>query len=119
MTNKSSNKVIYFCIYLGLFGCTTLPGNQPQTDTQEIETNMIEQKTISISCEKKNIQDYVIDGWEISSREEKEAICSWKVKKSTPQCNLERDKGCRVLIPDEMGEEVIYYLERIVPIENN
>jgi len=117
MINRSSYRVMWFFLPFGLFGCSLLSDKQIEINNSEIEANLIEQKTISISCGKRNIEDYIIDGWEINSREDKEAICSWKVKKSTPGCNLDRDKGCRVLIPDERGTEVKYYLERIVPID--
>ena len=41
-----------------------------------------------------------------------EIISFWKTKKSKRGCDLEKDKGCRITVPDQIGKEIIYNLER-------
>ena len=42
----------------------------------------------------------------------KEKICTWKSVPATKDCNLEKDKGCKITMPDKIGQEKIYLLER-------
>ena len=77
-----------------------------------IEKTIIEQKTIYIACDKEEIKAYTDKGWKVTKKSEREIPCSWKEKRSKPGCNLELDKGCRITVPDKMGIEVEYQIER-------
>ncbi len=82
----------------------------PKLDTQQ--KTVTRKKQVSISCGKGNIETYTKMGWKIISKESKEITCSWKSKKSKPGCNLNLDKGCRITVPDKVGQQVIYSLEK-------
>ena len=36
----------------------------------------------------------------------------WKSFPASKDCDMEKDKGCKITTPDEIGEETIYLLER-------
>ena len=41
-----------------------------------------------------------------------EKVCTWKTIAASKDCDLEKDKGCKVVKPDEIGKETIYLLGR-------
>ena len=67
---------------------------------------------IKFSCGKDGISEYLDDGWNILKEESQEKICTWKSVPATKDCNMEKDKGCRITKPDKIGEEKIYLLEK-------
>ncbi len=81
-------------------------------DTSDIEKTVTEEKTLIISCGKGNIDDHLKENWSIVKSEELEVPCTWKTKKAKRGCNLELDKGCKITVPDKMGKEIRYSLER-------
>ena len=67
---------------------------------------------IKFSCgEDDDITDYLDDGWNILKEDSQEKICTWKSVPATKDCNMEKDKGCKITTPDRIGEEKIYLLE--------
>ena len=74
-----------------------------------LEKNQIE---IRFSCVKDNISKYTDDGWIIVKEYSEEKICTWKSIPSTKDCDMEKDKGCKITKPDKVGEEKIYLLEK-------
>ena len=67
---------------------------------------------IKFSCEEDGISEYLDDGWNILRENSQEKICTWKSVPATKDCNMEKDKGCKITTPDKMGEEKIYLLEK-------
>ena len=67
---------------------------------------------IKISCGEGDIKEYLKNGWEISKEYSEEKICSWKSVPANNSCNIEKDKGCKVIIPDIIGKEIFYLLEK-------
>ena len=67
---------------------------------------------IKFSCEEDAISEYLDDGWNISEEISQEKICTWKYVPATKDCNMEKDKGCKITTPDRIGEEKIYLLEK-------
>jgi len=67
---------------------------------------------IKFSCGKDGISEYLDDGWSIIREESQEKICTWKSVPATKNCNMEKDKGCKLTQPDKIGEEKIYLLEK-------
>ena len=68
---------------------------------------------ITISCgEDSNLQDYINEGWNIKKEYVEEKVCSWKTIAASKDCDLEKDKGCKIVQPDKIGEEKIYLLEK-------
>ena len=59
-----------------------------------------------------DIKVYVDKGWKISNSISKEVTCTWKTQKANRKCNIDKDKGCRITVPDKMGLEIKYNLER-------
>ena len=67
---------------------------------------------IKFSCEEDSISEYLDDGWNILKEDSQEKICTWKSVPATKDCNMEKDKGCKITTPDRIGEEKIYLLEK-------
>ena len=73
-----------------------------------------EKKTMEInfSCGEDDISEYLDNGWIILKEDSQEKICTWKSVPATKDCNMEKDKGCKITKPDKIGEEKIYLLEK-------
>ena len=67
---------------------------------------------IKFSCGDEGISKYLDDGWNILKEDSQEKICTWKSVPATKDCNMEKDKGCKITKPDKIGEEKIYLLEK-------
>ena len=71
-----------------------------------------ERMEIKFSCGDEGISKYLDDGWIILKENSQEKICTWKSVPATDDCDMEKDKGCKITKPDKIGEEKIYLLER-------
>tara|TARA_Y100000991_G_C21834788_1_gene289730 strand:+ start:158 stop:508 length:351 start_codon:yes stop_codon:yes gene_type:complete len=71
-----------------------------------------ERMEIKFSCGDDNIKQYLDDGWIILKEYSQEKICTWKSFPATNDCDMEKDKGCKITKPDKIGEEKIYLLEK-------
>jgi hypothetical protein len=67
---------------------------------------------IKFSCGEGGISKYLDDGWIILKEDSQEKICTWKSVPATKDCDMEKDKGCKITKPDKIGEEKIYLLEK-------
>ena len=67
---------------------------------------------IKFSCGENGISEYLDDGWNIIREDSQEKICTWKSVPATKDCNMEKDKGCKITKPDKIGKEKIYLLEK-------
>ena len=68
---------------------------------------------IIVSCEEdSNLEQYINDGWKIKKEYSEQKVCSWKTVAATKDCNLEKDKGCKIVKPDKIGEEKFFLLEK-------
>jgi len=67
---------------------------------------------IKFSCGEEGISEYLDDGWNILKEDSQEKICTWKSVPASKDCNMEKDKGCKITKPDRIGEEKIYLLEK-------
>ena len=67
---------------------------------------------IKFSCGKDGISEYLNDGWIILKEESQEKICTWKSIPATNDCDMDKDKGCKITKPDKIGEEKTYILEK-------
>ena len=79
------------------------------------EENMNSEKKrmeIKFSCGEDGISEYLDDGWIILKEDSSEKICTWKSVPATKDCDMEKDKGCKVTKPDKIGEEKTYLLEK-------
>ena len=67
---------------------------------------------IKFSCGEDGIKQYIDEGWEIIEEYTEEKICTWKSVPATNDCDMDKDKGCKITKPDRIGEEKIYLLEK-------
>jgi len=83
-----------------------------EEDTIENNNSIINKMEIKFSCGEDGISEYLDDGWKILKEDLQEKICTWKSVPATKDCNMEKDKGCKITTPDKIGEEKIYLLEK-------
>ena len=101
---KFKKSTYIFLILFLICGCKTLEKNITENE------NSIE---IIISCgEESNLENYINDGWNIKKEYTEEKVCSWKTIAASKDCDLEKDKGCKIVVPDNVGEEKFYLLEK-------
>ena len=67
---------------------------------------------IKFSCGEKGISEYLDNGWIIVKEDSQEKVCTWKSVPATKDCDMEKDKGCKITKPDKIGVEKIYLLEK-------
>ena len=79
-----------------------------------IESTNSEKKRMEIkfSCGDDGISEYLNAGWIILKEESQEKFCPWKSVPATKDCNMEKDKGCKITKPDKIGVEKTYILEK-------
>ena len=88
------------------------PINNLDKNIYENPTSEKKRMEIKFSCGEDGISEYLDDGWNILKEESQEKICTWKSVPATKNCNMEKDKGCKITKPDKIGEEKIYLLEK-------
>ena len=82
---------------------------------ENINNNMIsetQRMEIKFSCGEDGISEYLDNGWIILKEDTQEKICTWKSFPATKNCDMEKDKGCKITKPDKIGVEKIYLLEK-------
>ena len=84
------------------------------SDENTIEDINIEKKRMEIkfSCGEEGIQKYIDEGWVIIKESTEEKICTWKSVPASKECDMNKDKGCKITKPDKIGEEKIYLMEK-------
>ena len=112
---KQFLKIILIATFLS--SCRTSINKENQKEILEKNINEIsssEKKRMEIkfSCGEDKISEYLDDGWVILNQESQEKICTWKSIPATKDCDMEKDKGCKITTPDKIGEEKIYILEK-------
>ena len=102
---KAHKKFTYiFIIFFLIGGCKS-----SENEVTENENSM----EITVSCgEDSNLEKYINEGWTIKQEYSEEKVCSWKTVAATKDCNIEKDKGCKIVKPDKIGEEKFYLLEK-------
>ena len=108
---------LIFLVLLFLTSCkTSVNKDQPIFNSEENinENNNSEKKRMEIkfSCGDDGIKEYLDDGWIILKEDSQEKICTWKSVPASKDCDMEKDKGCKITKPDNIGEEKIYLLEK-------
>ena len=104
-------------IAIFLISCKTptnkeYPINNLEKDIEENTNSEKKRMEIKFSCGENGIWEYLDDGWNIVREDSQEKICKWKSVPATKDCNMEKDKGCKITQPDKIGEEKIYLLEK-------
>ena len=107
---------IFFIIVLQSSCRTPINNENPIKDLEKNinKSSNLEKKRMEIkfSCGEDGISEYLDDGWNIIREDSQEKICTWKSVPATKDCNMEKDKGCKITQPDKIGEEKIYLLEK-------
>jgi len=112
---KYFSQILFIAIFLS--SCkTSINKETPLINSEDKinEVNNSEKKRMEIkfSCGEDGISEYLDDGWTILKEDYREKICTWKSVPATKDCDMEKDKGCKITKPDKIGEEKIYLLEK-------
>ncbi len=112
---KQLSQILLITIFLS--SCKTSINKEFPEKILEINTNdksnsEKERMEIKFSCGEDDISEYLADGWNILKEESQEKICTWKSVPATTDCNMEKDKGCKITKPDRIGVEKTYLLEK-------
>ena len=67
---------------------------------------------VRYSCGENGISEFLNNGWVIVEEFTEEKICTWKSLPASKDCDMEKDKGCKIKIPDKIGKEKDYLLEK-------
>ena len=107
-----------FLITIFLSSCSSLINRESPIDNN-LEENFSEENNtekkrmeIKFSCGEEGISEYLDDGWIILKEDSQEKICTWKSIPANKDCDMEKDKGCKITKPDKIGEEKTYLLEK-------
>ncbi len=85
---------------------------KPVENINEVNNSEKKRMEIKFSCGEDGISEYLDDGWTILKEDSQEKICTWKSVPASKDCDMEKDKGCKITKPDKIGEEKIYLLEK-------
>ena len=112
---KQFAHIILIAIFL--ISCKTstnkeYPINNLKKNIEENTNSEKKRMEIKFSCGEDGISEYLDDGWNIIREDSQEKICTWKSVPATKDCNMEKDKGCKITQPDKIGKEKIYLLEK-------
>ena len=89
-----------------------IPTNNSEDNLNENINSGKKRMEIKFSCGDDGISEYLDNGWIILKEDSQEKICTWKSVPATKDCDMEKDKGCKLTKPDKIGEEKIYLLEK-------
>ena len=112
---KPLSQILLIVIFLSSCKSSINKENPINNSEGDIKENTISEKKrmeIKFSCGDDGISEYLDDGWIILEEDTKEKICTWKSVPATKDCDMEKDKGCKITKPDKIGEEKIYLLEK-------
>ena len=113
MKNQTMRQLLYLLFPLLLSSCTYFTSDkEDSSNSSNNNIEIIESIEVSIVCNKESINEYLEKGWKIQSSSVTEVPCTWKTQKSNPKCNLKRDKGCSITVPDIMGTKTTYLLTK-------
>ena len=106
-----------FLITIFLSSCKTstnkdYPIINSEENINESNNSEVKRMEIKFSCGEEGISKYLQDGWIILKEDSQEKICTWKSVPATKDCDMEKDKGCKITKPDKIGEEKIYLLTK-------
>ena len=112
---KQFLQIILITIFLSSCRASINKENQRKNlekNINEISSSEKRRMEIRFSCEEDGISEYLDDGWNILKEDSQEKICTWKSVPATKDCDMEKDKGCKLTKPDKIGVEKTYLLEK-------
>ena len=112
---KNFSQIILIAIFLSSCKTSINEDNLTPYSEDNLNENINSEKTrmeIKFSCGEGGISEYLDDGWTILKEDSQEKICTWKSIPASKDCDMEKDKGCKITKPDKIGKEKIYLLEK-------
>ena len=112
---KQFSKIFLILIFLTSCKASTIKDNpliDPEDEKNKNVNSERKRMEIRFSCGEDGISEYLDNGWIILKEDSQEKICTWKSVPATKDCDMEKDKGCKITKPDKIGEEKIYLLEK-------
>ena len=112
---KHFSQILLIAIFLS--SCRTssdkeYPINNLEENIKENINSEKKRMEIKFSCGEDRISEYLDNGWIILKESSQEKICTWKSIPATKDCDMEKDKGCKITKPDKIGQEKTYLLEK-------
>ena len=112
---KQFSQILFITVFL--ISCkSSIKKESPRNNFEDniFESTNPEKKRMEIkfSCGDDGISEYLNAGWIILKEDSQEKICTWKSVPATKDCDMEKDKGCKITKPDKIGVEKIYLLEK-------
>ena len=108
---KQFLQVIFIAIFIS--SCkTAINEDNPILNSEENINSEKRRMEIKFSCGEDGISEYLDDGWIILKEDSQEKVCTWKSVPATKDCDIEKDKGCKITKPNKIGVEKIYLLEK-------
>ena len=106
-----------FFLLIFLTSCQTAVNKEDfiKDSEEQKNENKIKAKNkmeVKYSCGEDGISEFLNDGWIIVKEYSEEKICTWKSFPATKDCDMEKDKGCKITKPDKIGIEKTYLLEK-------
>lgn len=106
-----------FLLLIILSSCNTTEKKEESIkESEELKREQInkakKKMEIRYSCGEDEISGFLNDGWIIVEEYTEEKVCTWKSFPATKDCNMDKDKGCKITTPDKVGEEKVYILEK-------
>ena len=106
---------LYLTISL-LASCSTYTPIKDLDDNQLKDTNKNikpkESLIVTDKCNSNSIGKYIKLGWSIEKKDITDITCKWKSVPANQNCDVNRDKGCKITIPDIKGKQIKYYLTK-------
>ena len=112
---KQFSKILLITIFLSSCGASINKEytiNNSEENINESNNSKKKRMEIKFSCDEDGISEFLENGWIIIKEDSQEKICTWKSVPATKDCDMEKDKGCKITKPDKIGEEKIYLLEK-------
>ena len=112
---KQFSKILLVSIFLSSCSSQNIqdyPTKNLNEDTNNSKNTLPQRMEIKFSCGEDGISEYLDDGWTIIKEDAQEKVCTWKSVPAIKGCDMEKDKGCKITKPDNIGEEKIYILEK-------
>ena len=109
---KQFSQILLITIFLS--SCRTsinkeYPIINSEENINEINNSKKKRMEIKFSCDEDGISEFLENGWIIIKEDSQEKICTWKSVPATKDCDMEKDKGCKIIKPDKIGEEKFIY----------
>ena len=112
---KQFSQILLITIFLSYCSASInkeYPIDNSEENINESNNSKKKRMEIKFSCDEDGISEFLENGWIIIKEDSQEKICTWKSVPATKDCDMEKDKGCKLTKPDKIGVEKIYLLEK-------